>query len=94
MVFGFIFGLLLQRGLVANYDVIGNQFRLKDFTDRKWGVVHLRGGPGELRRILIADTSTHLAPRPCYMPPTGAIDMLRMVFTPFIPSSPQHWQTR
>jgi len=32
VVFGFIFGLLLQRGRVANYNVIVNQFRLKDFT--------------------------------------------------------------
>ena len=29
IVFGFIFGLLLQRGRVANYNVIVNQFRLK-----------------------------------------------------------------
>ena len=32
VVFGFVFGLLLQRGRVANYDTIVNQFRLKDFT--------------------------------------------------------------
>lgn len=32
MVFGFVFGWLLQRGRVANYDTIVNQFRLKDFT--------------------------------------------------------------
>jgi hypothetical protein len=32
VVFGFIFGLLLQRGRVANYNTIVNQFRLKDFT--------------------------------------------------------------
>jgi len=32
VVFGFLFGLLLQRGRVANYDTIVNQFRLKDFT--------------------------------------------------------------
>jgi uncharacterized protein len=32
VVFGFAFGLLLQRGRVANYDTIVNQFRLKDFT--------------------------------------------------------------
>ncbi len=32
VVFGFIFGLLLQRGRVADYNVIVNQFRLKDFT--------------------------------------------------------------
>jgi uncharacterized membrane protein YedE/YeeE len=32
VVFGFLFGLLLQRGGVANYNVIVNQFRLKDFT--------------------------------------------------------------
>lgn len=32
VVFGFIFGVLLHRGGVANYNVIVNQFRLKDFT--------------------------------------------------------------
>jgi uncharacterized protein len=32
VVFGFVFGLLLQRGRVANYDTIVNQFRLKNFT--------------------------------------------------------------
>jgi len=31
-VFGFIFGLLLHRGGVTNYNVIVNQFRLRDFT--------------------------------------------------------------
>jgi len=32
VVFGFLFGLLLQRGRVASYDTIVNQFRLRDFT--------------------------------------------------------------
>ena len=32
IVFGFVFGWLLQRGKVTNYNVIVNQFRLKDFT--------------------------------------------------------------
>lgn len=32
VIFGFVFGLLLQRGRVAYYDTIVNQFRLKDFT--------------------------------------------------------------
>jgi uncharacterized protein len=32
VVFGFIFGALLHRGGVANYNVIVNQFRLRDFT--------------------------------------------------------------
>jgi len=32
VVFGFLFGLLLQRGGVANYNTIVNQFRFKDFT--------------------------------------------------------------
>lgn len=32
LVFGFIFGLLLHRGGVTNYNVIVNQFRFKDFT--------------------------------------------------------------
>lgn len=32
LVFGFIFGVLLHRGRVANYNTIVNQFRLKDFT--------------------------------------------------------------
>jgi uncharacterized protein len=30
--FGFVFGVLLQRGRVADYNVIVNQFRFKDFT--------------------------------------------------------------
>ncbi|MCI0456887.1 MAG: YeeE/YedE family protein, partial [Gemmataceae bacterium] len=29
---GFVFGFLLQKGGVTKYDVIVNQFRLKDFT--------------------------------------------------------------
>ncbi len=32
IVFGFAFGWLLHRGRVTNYDVIINQFRLRDFT--------------------------------------------------------------
>lgn len=32
VVFGFVFGVLLHRGGVANYNVIVNQFLLKDFT--------------------------------------------------------------
>lgn len=32
VVFGAIFGMLLQRGRVANYNVIVNQFRFLDFT--------------------------------------------------------------
>ncbi len=32
VVFGFVFGLLLHRGRVTNYNVIVNQFRFKDFT--------------------------------------------------------------
>jgi hypothetical protein len=32
VVFGMIFGVLLHRGLVTDYDVIVNQFRLRDFT--------------------------------------------------------------
>lgn len=32
VVFGFIFGLLLQRGRVANYATIVNQFLFRDFT--------------------------------------------------------------
>ena len=32
VVFGLIFGLLLQRGRVADYNTIVNQFRFKDFT--------------------------------------------------------------
>jgi hypothetical protein len=30
--FGFLFGFLLQRGRVTDYNVIVNQFRLRDFT--------------------------------------------------------------
>lgn len=32
VVFGALFGMLLHRGGVTNYDVIVNQFRLRDFT--------------------------------------------------------------
>ena len=32
VLFGFAFGVLLHRGRVADYNVIVNQFRLKDFT--------------------------------------------------------------
>lgn len=32
VVFGAVFGALLHRGRVANYDVIVDQFRLRDFT--------------------------------------------------------------
>lgn len=32
VIFGGIFGVLLHRGKVANYNVIVNQFRLRDFT--------------------------------------------------------------
>jgi len=32
VVFGFLFGCLLQRGGVTDYNVIVNQFRFKDFT--------------------------------------------------------------
>lgn len=32
LVFGFVFGVLLHRGGVADYDVIINQFRFRDFT--------------------------------------------------------------
>ena len=32
VVFGFVFGFLLHRGGVTTYDVIVNQFRLRDFT--------------------------------------------------------------
>jgi uncharacterized membrane protein YedE/YeeE len=32
VLFGAVFGLLLQRGRVADYNVIVNQFRLRDFT--------------------------------------------------------------
>jgi len=32
LVFGFVFGVLLHRGRVTNYNVIVNQFRFKDFT--------------------------------------------------------------
>jgi hypothetical protein len=32
LLFGMVFGLLLHKGRVTNYNVIVNQFRLKDFT--------------------------------------------------------------
>lgn len=35
VVFGAIFGILLHKGGVANYNVIVNQFRLRDFTVMK-----------------------------------------------------------
>jgi uncharacterized membrane protein YedE/YeeE len=54
VVFGFVFGVLLHRGGVANYNVIVNQFRFRDFTVLKImftaivvggiGVAALQGG--------------------------------------------------
>lgn len=49
VVFGAAFGALLQRGRVANYNTIINQFRLRDFTVLKvMGTAILVGGIGIL----------------------------------------------
>jgi len=63
VVFGFIFGLLLQRGRVANYNVIVNQFRLKDFTVLKvMFTAIVVGGIGVLALHQLGYAAYHIKP--------------------------------
>ena len=63
VVFGFIFGLLLQRGRVANYNVIVNQFRLKDFTVLKvMFTAIVVGGIGVLALHQMGHAAYHIKP--------------------------------
>jgi uncharacterized membrane protein YedE/YeeE len=61
--FGMIFGLLLHRGLVANYNTIVNQFRLKDFTMlRIMATAVLVGGIGVLVLHSMGYAQYHIKP--------------------------------
>jgi len=63
VVFGFFFGLLLQRGRVANYNTIVNQFRLKDFTVLKvMFTAIVVGGIGVLVLHQMGNASHHIKP--------------------------------
>jgi uncharacterized membrane protein YedE/YeeE len=63
VVFGFVFGLLLQRGRVANYDTIVNQFRLKDFTVLKvMFTAIIVGGAGVLVLHQAGHAAYHVKP--------------------------------
>ena len=63
VVFGFIFGLLLQRGRVANYNTIVNQFRLKDFTVLKvMFTAIVVGGVGVLALHQMGYAAYHIKP--------------------------------
>ena len=63
LVFGGIFGMLLERGRVANYDVIVNQFRLRDFTVvRVMLTAVVVGGVGVLVLNRIGLSQYHIKP--------------------------------
>ncbi len=63
VVFGFVFGLLLQRGGVANYNVIVNQFLLKDFTVLKvMFTAIVVGGIGVLVLHQMGHANYHIKP--------------------------------
>lgn len=63
VVFGFVFGLLLQRGRVAYYDTIVNQFRLKDFTVLKvMFTAIVVGGVGVLVLHQMGHAEYHIKP--------------------------------
>lgn len=63
VVFGFVFGLLLQRGRVADYNTIVNQFRLKDFTVLKvMFTAILVGGVGVLLLHQLGHANYHIKP--------------------------------
>jgi len=63
VVFGFVFGLLLQRGRVANYNTIVNQFRLKDFTVLKvMFTAIVVGGIGVLALHQMGYAAYHIKP--------------------------------
>ncbi len=61
--FGMIFGFLLHRGLVANYNTIVNQFRLKDFTVLKvMFTAIVVGGIGVLALHATGHAQYHIKP--------------------------------
>jgi uncharacterized protein len=61
--FGFVFGLLLQRGRVANYNTIVEQFRLRDFTVLKvMFTAIVVGGIGVLVLHKLGYASYHIKP--------------------------------
>lgn len=63
LVFGAIFGVLLQRGHVVNYNTIVNQFRFKDFTVLKVMLTAiLVGGVGVLALKYYGLASYHVKP--------------------------------
>lgn len=63
VVFGFLFGLLLQRGRVANYATIVNQFLLKDFTVLKvMFTAIIVGGIGVLILHQLGHANYHIKP--------------------------------
>jgi uncharacterized protein len=63
VVFGFFFGLLLQRGRVANYATIVNQFLLKDFTVLKvMFTAIIVGGIGVLILHQLGYANYHIKP--------------------------------
>lgn len=61
VVFGFAFGWLLHRGRVTSYDVIINQFRLRDFTVLKVMLTAIIvGGLGVLALVDLGAAKYHL----------------------------------
>lgn len=63
VVFGFIFGWLLQKGRVANYNVIVNQFRLRDWTVLKvMFTAIVVGGVGVLALHAMGQANYHVKP--------------------------------
>lgn len=73
IVFGMIFGVLLHRGLVTEYNVIVNQFRLRDFTVvRVMLTAVIVGGIGVLvlRRLGLAEY--HVKPADMFAVSLGA----------------------
>jgi len=61
VVFGFVFGWLLHRARVTNYNVIVNQFRLKDFTVLKVMMTAIVvGGVGLLVLINLGEAKWHV----------------------------------
>jgi uncharacterized membrane protein YedE/YeeE len=63
VIFGFIFGWLLQRGRVANYNTIVNQFLLRDFTVLKvMFTAIVVGGVGVLVLHWMGHAQYHIKP--------------------------------
>lgn len=61
VVFGFVFGWLLHRAKVTDYNVIVNQFRLRDFTVLKVMMTAIVvGGVGVLVLVNLGDAKWHV----------------------------------